>query len=136
MKKREIRYFNLARAAALCSTHKEFYIGCCIISKCGGRILAVENNKTKSHPEQKRLNKYRYRPYDEDKNFLHAELAAILKVNREDLKNAIIYVYREDRNGYIANCYPCPACMAKIKEVGIKTIYYTTRDGYCRKDLF
>lgn len=25
---------------------------------------------------------------------------------------------------------PCPSCMAAIKDLGIRNIYYTTNDGY------
>ena len=135
MTKREHRFFNLAKATALCSPHKKFNIGAVIINH-NKQILSIAYNQTKSHPEQKKLNKYRYTPYDKDKNFLHAELAAILKANKEELKNAIIYVYRQDLNGHIACSRPCPACMAKIKEVGIRVIYYTTRDGFCKEQLY
>lgn len=133
MTKREQRYFNLAKATALCSPHKEFYVGCCVV--LGHQILAVAHNQVKSHPLQKELNKFRYAPCDSSKDYLHAELSALLKLKGMDLRGAVIYVYREDRNGLIANCRPCPACMTKIREVGIKIIYYTTRDGFCREEL-
>lgn len=135
MTRSERRYFNLAKAAAECSQHPKFSIGCCIIS--AHKIISVANNQIKSHPIQKKLNNLRfYDINDTSKDLLHAELAAILKVtNKEDLVGAVIFVYREDRNGHIACCRPCPACMQKIKEVGIKVIYYTTRDGICKEYL-
>lgn len=30
---------------------------------------------------------------------------------------------------------PCPACMAMIKNLGIKKIYYTTDDGFAFEQL-
>ena len=30
---------------------------------------------------------------------------------------------------------PCPSCMAAIKDLGIKNIYYTTNDGYSYERL-
>lgn len=131
----EKRYFNLAKAMAICSQHPKFYIGCCIIS--AHKVISVANNQVKSHPIQKQLNILRFvDKHDSSKDLLHAELAAILKVkNKDDLRNASIYVYREDRNRHIACARPCPACLKKIREVGIRTIYYTTRDGLCKEVL-
>ena len=30
---------------------------------------------------------------------------------------------------------PCPSCMAAIKDMGIKHIYYTTNDGFVYENL-
>ena len=43
--------------------------------------------------------------------------------------NVSIYTYRELKDGTIACSRPCPACMALIKKLGIKTIYYTDECG-------
>lgn len=32
-------------------------------------------------------------------------------------------------------CRPCNACLYAIKQAGIKTIYYTTKDGYVKEEL-
>lgn len=136
MTKKEKRYFEVARAVAACSPHPRFLIGCCIVNH---HIITVSSNLVKSHPEQKRLNRYRYNPCDSSKDLMHAELAAILKIkNKDDLRGASIYVYRisKKKNQLQGNSRPCPACLAKIKEVGIKTMYYTTADGFCREDLY
>lgn len=134
MTKREMRYFNVAKSVALCSPHPRFYIGTCIVSK--HQIISVSSNQIKSHPAQKKLNMFRFSPCDSSKDRIHAELSAILKVrNKEDLQNACIYVYRINRQNKLGMARPCPACLAKIKEVGIKTIYYTTPDGFCKEDL-
>ena len=133
MTKKEQRLFNLARAVALCSEHRQFHVGCVIVNQ---KILAVANNQTHSHPLQKKLNRLRFDLDDTCQNYLHAELSAILKVkNTSQLKNASIYIYRETLTNEIAMSRPCPACLAKIKEVGIKTMYYTTQDGYSREEI-
>ena len=59
---------------------------------------------------------------------------AISKCNT-DLTDAKIYVYRENKNGELRMCRPCPACMEIIKERGIRDIYYTTGDGYCHERI-
>ena len=133
MTKKEKKYFNLARSVALCSAHHKFHIGCVIVHQ--HRLISISNNQIKSHPQQKKLNRFRFSPCDSSKDLMHAELAAILKTPVADLHGAIMYIYREDKHNHIALSRPCPACMAKIKEVGIKTIYYTTPDGFCREDL-
>ena len=30
---------------------------------------------------------------------------------------------------------PCPSCMAAIKDLGIKDIYYTTNDGFAHEKI-
>lgn len=30
---------------------------------------------------------------------------------------------------------PCPSCMAAIKDLGIRHIYYTTNDGYAYEEV-
>ena len=53
-----------------------------------------------------------------------------------DFSKVKVVVYREFRNGKLANCRPCPACMAAIKEMGIEQIYYTTEDGgYVKEEI-
>lgn len=52
---------------------------------------------------------------------LHAEIAALLPViNKFDLSQAVIYVYRENKLGQLAICRPCKGCMSFIKACGIK----------------
>ncbi len=87
----------------------------------------------KSHPIQKRYNKYR--PLDENhiRNNIHAETDAIRKCSSKDLIGADIYVYREDSDGNLRICKPCEACFELIKRCGIKRIFYTDTDGYYMK---
>ena len=67
---------------------------------------------------------------------LHAEVAALLPViNKFDLSEAVVYIYRENKLGQLAMCRPCKGCMSFIKACGIKKIYYTTYDGYAEEYL-
>lgn len=52
-----------------------------------------------------------------------------------DFSKIKLYVYREDLNDNLAICRPCNACMKAIKDLGIKTIYYTTNEGYVKESL-
>lgn len=106
-------------------------IGCVIAYKKA--ILAKGFNSDKTHTEQARFNKWRYK--DAGNNYLpakvHSELSALNKIKFLDIdfSKVHIYIYRELRDGTTAMCRPCPACMAAIKEMGIKHIHYTTSDG-------
>ena len=51
-----------------------------------------------------------------------------------DWKKAEIFVYRSSGHK-LRNCRPCPSCMKALKDRGIKTICYTTEDGYCKEDI-
>ena len=92
--------------------------------------MSVGVNKCKSHPMQKMYNKYRDIDINHICNNVHAEMDAILKVsNKQNLIGADIYIYRSDTRGNLRICRPCAACMAIIRECGIKNIYYTDVDG-------
>lgn len=55
---------------------------------------------------------------------LHAEIAALINA-RSSVKGASIFVARKHER--LAK--PCSACMAALKEAGIKTVWYTTNTG-------
>ena len=63
---------------------------------------------------------------------LHAEISCIssirhLNINFSKVK---LYIYRTRYDQDHGLARPCPSCMAAIKDLGIKHIYYTTNDGY------
>jgi deoxycytidylate deaminase len=103
------------------SDHPTFKLSACIVLK--KTILSIGHNYlTKTHPMIRK-----YDPY----KTLHAELDAIIKVkNKEQLRGATIYIYREDRQGKKALAKPCPVCQKIIKAFGIKKMEYTTINGW------
>lgn len=129
------RYYDIARAVSYSSEFSRIKIGSIIVYQKD--ILAVSANLKKSHPLQKRLNLLRFndRYIDNCNNYLHAEMATILKTNKPDLKGSILVIYRENKHGNLANCRPCNACMAMIRQVKINKIYYTTEQGYCCEEI-
>jgi deoxycytidylate deaminase len=107
-----------------------------------GSILAKASNTSKTHPRQKQLNVYRFHEADVKNGKclahpLHSELKALQKVRWLDIdfSKVHIYVYRELLNGKLGMSRPCAACMAAIRNMGIKHIHYTTYDGYCHEVL-
>jgi len=59
----------------------------------------------------------------------HAEICALLTGGIfNDFSNCEIYVYRE-ANGLPALARPCDKCMKKLREFGIKKVYYTVDES-------
>lgn len=109
-------------------------IGCVVYYK--GALLAKGFNTNKTCPVQKKFNIYRYKSSNTlDK--VHAEISALKKIRFLDIdfSRVEVYIYRETKKGEIAMARPCESCMAFIKELGIKRIFYTTPDGYVEERL-
>lgn len=86
-----------------------------------GRVLAVgKNSYQKTHPYQAMMAQ---KVGLDEKIYLHAEIAALVKVR--NVKPHKIKVERYDRHGNEMNATPCPICMMAIKEAGIKVIEHT-----------
>lgn len=119
---RKTKYFNLARLISLRSNYHH-QIGAIIVNK--KEIIGLGYNKpTKTHPISKH-------PYQT----IHAEMDAIIGIDRKKLKGADIYVYREFKDGSAALARPCKYCEALLREFGIKTMFYTTDGGYTYERL-
>lgn len=127
-------YFKAAKAMSELSDFKQHHIGCVAVS--GHKIISSGYNSRKTNPIQKRLNAHRF---DVDTNHtVHAELSCLLPlINRQDINfsDVSLYVYREYKNGKPALSRPCPSCMALIRELGIKKIYYSGDNSYINEEL-
>jgi tRNA(Arg) A34 adenosine deaminase TadA len=134
------RYFKFAREASKKATYQGSHnfspaIGAVAVYK--GSIVATACNTNKTSPLQAKYNVYRFR----DSNTLdkaHAEVCLIQKLRWKfgdsiDWSKVHIYLYREYKDGNLGPSRPCPACLALIKELGIKRIAYTTEDGYAEE---
>ena len=133
--------FKLARASSKLSDYKSgcssARVGCVVAYK--GTVLSKGFNSDKTHTTQARYNKWRYK--DNGNNYLpqklHSEIKALEAIKYLDINfsKVHIYIYRELKDGTMALSRPCPSCMARIKEMGIKNIHYTTADGFCHEKL-
>ncbi|NBU33896.1 hypothetical protein EB118_02175 [bacterium] len=61
---------------------------------------------------------------------LHAEVSAMWNSNVKALKGKDIQVIRIGANNELRNSRPCNLCIAKLKEKGIRKVYYSTDYGY------
>lgn len=59
------------------------------------------------------------------KTTLHAELGAILGMDRQITDGATVYVARVGREGDYKLSKPCPMCHQALKHVGVKRVVYT-----------
>lgn len=94
-----------------------------IITDKRDRVLAhAGNNYIKSHPTQRRLAE----SVDlEECIYIHAEIAALIKVKKPIPKNSKIYISRIDSNGVPVLSAPCPICQHALMLAGITSIYHT-----------
>lgn len=87
-----------------------------------GKVLSIgQNSYVKTHPIQAQYALQAGLPH---KQFLHAEIAAIIKCRDID-KAYKIFVSRWDKNGNPVLAKPCPVCMTAIKSTKIKVIEHT-----------
>lgn len=125
-------YFNLARNACYYSDFMKARLGAVLIYK--GKVMSVGWNSTKTSPLQKDLNRLRDFPVDcgEAHHTLHAEVACLTKARDLDIDwgRANLFIYRVKKDGSSGLSYPCKGCMALIKSMGIKNIYFSTENGW------
>lgn len=61
---------------------------------------------------------------------IHAEVAAInnalMKVKRQDLRQAKLVVIRLTKEGCLSNSFPCKNCQDYINKFNIKRVYYSS----------
>lgn len=126
MTKRELAYFQAAKAVSKLSDYNKFQLGCVIVNK--HRIVSSgHNSNTKCHKIQAVLDMERHGVFCPGK--VHAETDALVGVRDMDLSKASIFIYRELKDGTRAMARPCPSCQKLIRQAGIKHVYYTGNDS-------
>ena len=127
--RQDYQYFKKAKEISKNSDFNKIHIGCIAVYQ--GNIIGVGHNSNKTHPVQKYYNKYRnnriYCGYLAPK--LHAEISYI------NFSKVKLYIYRSRKDQEYGLSRPCPSCMAAIKDLGIKHIYYTTNDGFAYEEM-
>lgn len=127
--KSDFKYFLKARQAAMVSDYLKVHVGCVAVYQ--GNIIGIACNCNKTHPAQKYYNRYR-KPSDSMLPKLHAEISCINSIKHLDINfsKVKLYIYRIRQDQPFGLSRPCPSCMAAIKDLGVRDIYYTSNDGY------
>lgn len=134
MNKSDFKYFDKARQAASVSDYHKTHIGCVAIYQ--SNIIGIGCNCNKTHPTQKFYNRYR-KQSELMLPKLHAEISCINSIRHLDINfsKLKLYIYRIRKDQPFGLSRPCPSCMAAIRDIGIRDIYYTTNDGYAHERI-
>lgn len=128
-RKIDYKYFDKARQAACISDYYKTHIGCVAVYQ--GQVIGIGCNCNKTHPTQKFYNRYRIKS-DVMLPKLHAEINCLNQIRHLDINfsKVKLYIYRIRKDQPCGLAKPCPSCMAAIKDLGIRDIYYTGNDGF------
>ena len=112
------------------SDFKRAQVGC--VAVIGNKVVATGFSQQRTHPMQDYYN--RFRDFHGQKNVsakLHAEIAALCQIHSLgiDASRVDLYIVRKCKSREYGMARPCAACMAAIKEFGIKNLFYSTDDG-------
>ena len=132
--KSDMNYFKKASKIAEVSDFDKINIGCIAVYQ--GQVIGLGCNTNKTHPVQKFYHRYR-KPSDATPPKLHAEISCINQIKHLDINfsKVKLYIYRIRKDQPFGLSRPCPSCMAAIKDLGIRDIYYTTNDGYAYEKI-
>lgn len=128
-------YFKAAKVVSELSSFKQHRIGTVAIYK--HKIISSGCNSYTTNPLQKKYNKLRF-DTDETLHSKHSELDCLLPIiNRRDIdfSRVSLYIYREHKSGELACARPCKSCLALIKELGIRNIYYSNEGGFSHEEI-
>lgn len=135
----DYRYFEKAKQIAMVSDFPKIHVGCVAVYK--GSIIGIGCNTNKTHPTQRYYNRFRI-PDGEDISMtympkLHAEIHCLNQIKNVDINfsKVKLYIYRIRGDQPFGMARPCPSCMAAIKDLGIRDIYYTTNEGYAYEQI-
>ena len=136
------RFFKFARQAAMKADYHGTNscapaIGAVAVYK--GSIVAEAWNTNKTSPLQQKYNQYRFNPI----NFpakTHCETMLIQRLRWKFGDNiqwdkVDIYLYREYKDGSLANSRCCESCYHMLLDLGVKRIFYTSTRGFIEENF-
>ena len=99
---------------------RKYIIKATTYDKRGRMIASAFNSYSKTHPMMSEIGCDCDLP---DKEYLHAEVACIIKSRGKKIHK--IFVERYDQNGNPKNAAPCKICQRAIQLAEIKEVTYT-----------
>lgn len=133
--KRDMKFFEVARKAALGSDFKTKIGACAVLN---GRVIAAAASSEKTSPLQMKYNVYRKFQVDcaDCLPKIHAEISLVSKLKHMpniEYKRLTVYVYRICKSRDHGMARPCDACIRALMDLGIRNIKYTTDYGYAHE---
>lgn len=122
LSKKKQRYIELAARIAQQTEFKEYKHGAVLVRAGAVINTSCNKNKYKAWANQ-------FRKKQRGHATVHAEIGAILGLDRSVTEGATIYVVRVGKCGDLKNSKPCPMCEAAMQYVGIKKVVYSSEDG-------
>lgn len=134
LRKSDYRFFEKAKKVASVSDFYKTHMGCVAVYQ--GQVIGLGCNCNKTHPSQQYYNQYREKS-DSLLAKLHAEMSCLNSIKNQNVNfsKVKLYIYRIRKSQPFGLARPCPSCMAAIRDLGIRDIYYTTNDGYAYEKL-
>lgn len=118
-------FFRLARNESLKVKDFQFRVGA-VLCRNAKPVSVGRNRPTKTSARFTRYGVFRT---------IHAEVDACMGIDRGHTIGATMYVYRESRNGTLAKSRPCSSCQGYLRDLGVREVFYTTKDGFERMRL-
>jgi deoxycytidylate deaminase len=100
-----IKFIKIAIREAAKSDHRQHHMAAVLIK--GGNIISVGHNS----------------------GHLHGEHTCLNRAWRTDVSGSTVLVVRVRRNGTLGMAKPCPLCMQRLVQAGIKKVTYSTNSG-------
>jgi len=122
LSKKKQRFIDLAARIAQQTEFKEYKHGAILVRAGAVLNTSCNKNKYKAWANQ-------FRKKQRGHATVHAEIGAILGLDRSMTEGATIYVVRVVKCGDLKNSKPCPMCEAAMQYVGIKKVVYSSEDG-------
>ncbi len=116
------RYIEFAKRVAEQSDYGKFRHGAVLVKGSSVRNISCNKHRHCSFGA-------RFRKEGHGEATLHAELGAILGIERSTTQGSTVYVARINKEGEARISKPCPMCEAAMRHVGVRRVYYTNEQG-------
>ena len=116
------RYIEFAKRVAEQSNYGKFRHGAVLVKGSSVRSISCNKHRHCSFGS-------RFLREGRGVATLHAELGAILGVERSTTRGSTVYVARINKDGEARISKPCSMCENAMRHVGVKRVVYTNRKG-------